>query len=158
VIQVAPAQPIRSLREDTRAHALRRARTCYDHFAGKLGVALMAALLERGVLTGGDGRYDPERAERDLAVGPGHDVDYRLGPEAPGFLERLGVTPPPARTAVRYCVDWTEQRHHLSGGYGRALQARLVELDWVRRSPGSRAVVVTDAGRDGLAERFGVEL
>ena len=53
--QIAPAEPIRSLRQGTRAHALRQARTCYHHLAGRLGVAVMAGLLEREILTGGDG-------------------------------------------------------------------------------------------------------
>ena len=55
----APVAPIRSLREGTRAKAIRDARTCYDHLAGRLGTGLMAALLAEGILTGGDGAFDP---------------------------------------------------------------------------------------------------
>src|SRR6201994_4869640 len=58
--QLAPAAPVRSLRQDTRARAIREARTCYDHIAGRLGVALMRTMIERGYLAGGDGDYDPE--------------------------------------------------------------------------------------------------
>ncbi len=57
--RVAPPAPVRSLREGTRAEALRTARTCYDHLAGRLGVALMTALIADGHVTGGDGRHDP---------------------------------------------------------------------------------------------------
>lgn len=57
--QLAPTQPIRSLCQGTRAHALRQARTCYDHLAGRLGVALMRAMLDREYLIGGDGAFDP---------------------------------------------------------------------------------------------------
>src|SRR4051794_6892102 len=56
--RLAPALPVRSLREHTRAHAIRTARTCYDHLAGRLGVALFAALIEHGLVTGGDGTHD----------------------------------------------------------------------------------------------------
>ena len=59
---------------------------------------------------------------------------------------------------VRYCVDWTEQRHHLAGGLGRGLLDRLLELGWVRRLDGQRAVRVTDDGRAGLARELGLIL
>ena len=59
LVRLASAGPVKSLREGTNAARLRSARTCYDHFAGRLGVELMASLLERDVLSGGDGRYDP---------------------------------------------------------------------------------------------------
>jgi DNA-binding transcriptional ArsR family regulator len=155
---LAPPLPVRSLREGTRAHALRAARSCYDHLAGRLGVAVMGSLLERGHLDGGDGGRDPGSGDRlptDPRVGSGHDHDYRLTPAGLELLGSLGVGLP-ARPAVRYCVDWTEQRHHLAGAPGRALLARLVELDWVRRAEADRAVLVTPAGRDGLAGAFGL--
>jgi len=158
VIQLAPPQPIRSLRAHTRANALRQARTCYDHLAGRLGVALMRALIDRGALTGGDGTFDPDLAVDDRYSSYGHDVDYRLSEDGRAFLGEVGVAMPPARTGVRYCIDWTEQRHHLSGALGRNLQRRLAELDWIRRAPSHRAVTVTEAGRTGLAYTFGVHL
>jgi hypothetical protein len=61
------------------------------------------------------------------------------------------------RPFIRYCVDWSEQRHHLAGAFGAALLTRLADMGWVRRSPTSRAVHVTDDGRAGLATTFGVE-
>src|SRR4051795_5513940 len=76
--RVAPAGPVRSLREGTRAHALRQARTCYDHVAGRLGVALFGALIEHGAVVGGDGlhRFDG----RDRLSSAGRSTDYRLTP------------------------------------------------------------------------------
>src|SRR3954451_12646779 len=65
LVRMAPPRPVRSLREGTKAARLRSARTCYDHVAGSLGVQLMSGLLDRGVLTGGDGRYDPRRDAHD---------------------------------------------------------------------------------------------
>src|SRR3954469_12685561 len=61
LVRLAPLRPVRSLREGTRAARLRSARTCYDHLAGRLGVQLMGSLLDRDVLVGGDGRFDPSR-------------------------------------------------------------------------------------------------
>jgi DNA-binding transcriptional ArsR family regulator len=157
---IAPPAPVRSLKDGTRAQALRAARTCYDHLAGKLGVDLMGALLEQGILSGGDGRYDRDHARHDRPSAYGHDVDYRLSDRGAAALKDLGVDLDAAfagrRPPIRYCVDWSEQDHHLSGGLGAALAHRLRELDWIRPLPGSRAVKVTAPGRRGLAERFGL--
>lgn len=151
--ELAPAAPIRSLRQGTRAKALRDARTCYDHLAGRLGVGLMSSLVSRGHLDGGDGL----RADADPCVGQGHEVDYELTEAGAAFMAEFGVvTTGGRRPMVRYCVDWTEQRHHLAGALGRGLRDRLDELGWIERSRVDRAVRVTDAGRDGLAEMFGV--
>ena len=155
--RVAPAAPVRSLREGTRAHALRAARTCYDHVAGRLGVALFGALLESGAVVGGDGRHRDGGADRLSSVGG--DVDYRLTADGGALLGRLGVevaAVPAEGLPLRYCVDWTEQAHHLSGPVGRALAARLLELKWVRRADRTRALHVTDLGRRGLRDQLGV--
>ena len=76
-------------------------------------------------------------------------------------MEGLGVEIPPGGeggvVALRYCVDWTEQRHHLSGAVGRALAARLFARGWLERSDRSRAVHLTPAGRAGLRDRLGID-
>ncbi len=154
--QFAPAQPVRSLRQSTQARRLRDARTCYDHLAGRLGVELMATLIARGYLEGGDGTFDPARAREDSRVGFGHDLDYALTVTGDGFLRDFGVQVPPRRPSVRYCVDWSEQRHHLAGGLGSGLLGRLLELDWIRQSEATRAVEVTNSGRAGLRDTFGL--
>jgi DNA-binding transcriptional ArsR family regulator len=151
--RLAPATPIRSLRAGTRAKALRDARTCYDHLAGRLGVGLMSSLLQSGYLDGGDG----QRTEDDPTVGQAHEIDYTLTPSGSRFLDDFGVTIPPSRRpAIRYCVDWTEQRHHLAGRLGRGLRDRIGELGWVEPARADRAVVVTEAGRCGFADTFGI--
>jgi DNA-binding transcriptional ArsR family regulator len=135
--RVAPPAPVRSLREGTRAQALRLARTCYDHLAGRVGVAVMDSLLERGLI------------EAD-----------RLTPQGVAFLKAFGVdldALPARRPAVRSCVDWSEQRPHLAGAVGAALASRLLVLGWIRRAERSRAVHVTDEGRTGFADVFGVD-
>ena len=147
--RVAPAGPVRSLRQGTQAEALRTARTCYDHLAGRLGVAVFGALLDAGHVTGGDGTHDPVAAHEDRLSAPGRDLDYRLTPSGRAKLTDLGVELPES-DALRYCVDWSEQRHHMSGATGRALAARLLELRWIRRADRGRAVFVTDLGRREL--------
>jgi DNA-binding transcriptional ArsR family regulator len=148
--RVAPPAPVRSLRDGTRAQALRSARTCYDHLAGRLGVDIFAALIENGHVTGGDGRHDPVAAQEDRLSAPGRDVDYRLTPSGRAAFDGLGIALPDGGIALRYCVDWSEQRHHLSGAVGRALARRAFEQHWVERLDGSRAVRLTKEGQAAL--------
>src|SRR4051794_11810884 len=157
--ELAPASPVRSLREGTRAQQLRTARLCYDHLAGRLGVELMSSLLERSVLDGGDGLHHPETADADRLSAPGHDVDYRVTAGGGRFLaNELGIDVAELgrgrRPLVRYCLDWSEQRHHLAGALGAAIADRLAALDWLRRRKVNRALAITPAGREGLARSF----
>ncbi|MGC0327452.1 DNA-binding transcriptional ArsR family regulator [Streptomyces sp. SAI-170] len=156
---IAPPLAITSLRQSSRTNALHRARSCYDHLAGRLGVALMRGLLERGVLSGHDGVHRPHEAVRDRPSSYGRDVRYELTPNGPALLAELGVDTdrlPPRRPAIRYCVDWSEHQHHLAGGLGAALTARLFALDWVRWGSRPRVVQLTDAGALGLERTLGV--
>jgi DNA-binding transcriptional ArsR family regulator len=159
--RVSPAAPVRSLRQGSRAQAVRYARTCYDHLAGILGTELMAALLRRGLLSGGDGVFDPSSARADRLSAPGFDLDYRLTERGVAELRAFGIefeSLPRRRPLVRYCVDWSEQRHHLAGSLGAAIAERMLELGWVSRARRGRAVIITEKGYEGLRERFGVEL
>lgn len=160
IMQVAPPLTVRSLREGTNAEALRRARTCYDHLAGRLGVALMGALLDAGALAGGDGAFDVTESERDRLAAPGWDVAYELTDPGRELLSELGVdcTSATRRPFVRYCVDWSEQRHHLAGALGARLLDQFQERDWVRRRAGSRAVNITEAGATGLRRSLGLDI
>lgn len=146
---LAPIAPVRSLRDDTRARALRRARTCYDHLAGELGVAIMASLLHKGVLTGHDGSFQPG-IER-LSARSQHSC-YRLTADGEEFFQRLGVDvrSPSRRPLLRHCVDWSEQRHHVSGRLGAALSSQMFERGWIKPAGVRRAVRVTSCGAESL--------
>lgn len=93
LMELAPPEPITSLRDSTRAAQLRRARTCYDHLAGQLGVGIIQSMLQRGYLVGGDGHFDHNTAVDDRPTGYGHDVDYQLTDEGEAFLTELGASP-----------------------------------------------------------------
>src|SRR5262249_8230490 len=111
--EIAPHTPVCSLREGTRAPALRRSRLCYDHLAPPLGVALMNALIDSGAITGGDGTHHPEAAPTDRLSAPGHDIDYRLTGHGAAILAEFGIDLNALRShqrpLIRYCLDWTEQ-------------------------------------------------
>jgi DNA-binding transcriptional ArsR family regulator len=162
--RIAQPVPVRSLRRSTRAAALLRARLCYDHLAGQLGVAVMAALLDRGVLTssesgtGSNTRTGDSDTENSGTAAP-DPAQYLVSPGGRDELAAFGVDVSSVagrRPTVRYCLDWAERRPHLAGQLGGALTTRLFDLEWLRRGRARRVVHLTDAGRAGLHDTFGV--
>jgi DNA-binding transcriptional ArsR family regulator len=140
---ICPELPIRSLRSSDEARALRRARTCYDHLAGTLGVALFDAVLERNWLL-------PD--ESGLVVGPlGCDGFADLGVDVLALASQR-------RRLARPCLDWTERRPHLAGALGAALAASLLQRQWIEPQSGRRALRVTPAGANHLRKLLDVEL
>jgi hypothetical protein len=145
-----------SLREGTKANALRKARRCYDHIGGLLGVAVTTAFLRNGYLTGHDGSVDLDRMTGDRPAGGVLDpVAYTLTDDGARALGDLGGEPPRNR-AVRCCVDWTEQRHHVAGPVGRELLRTFEWHGWVQPSRQHRALIITDEGRAQLTARLGI--
>ncbi|HEY3766140.1 MAG TPA: winged helix-turn-helix domain-containing protein [Gaiellales bacterium] len=155
--RVSPPARVTSLRDGTRANALRTARTCYDHLAGRVGTGLMAAMISGDLIRGGDGVFDPSSARRDRLSSRGHDVTYELTADGRRVLHSLGVALATSsrRPYVGYCVDWSEQRHHLSGAVGAALLDRMLDLAWIIRQPSGRAVWLSQRGQSGLEAHFG---
>jgi DNA-binding transcriptional ArsR family regulator len=135
----APQRRLPVLRIDP---ALRAARTCYDHLAGRLGVGLADALIARGALA-----LTPEAGEVTPA---GQELLAAFGSAA-------GAPPPSRRLYCRPCLDWSERRCHLAGALGAALLQRCLELGWIDRALEGRVVTVTAKGRRGFAHRFGFE-
>ena len=153
--RVAPEVQVRSLGDATRGAALHRARYCYDHVAGRLGVTLLDLLLADGTIDGHDGSFRPGV---DRLSSRGGDSPYRLRSPG-GLLGALGVVPAAIegrRPLLGFCVDWSEQRHHLAGGLGAAIATALVDQGWIERAEASRVVHVLPAGAEGLA-RAGVD-
>ncbi|MBD0690988.1 ArsR/SmtB family transcription factor [Streptomyces sp. CBMA123] len=134
----------RTLREATRQSAEARARTCYDHLAGRLGVAVADALLDRGLVTDRAGLAITRRGHAWLAA-----QVIELPP-------RSGR--PGARPVVRSCLDWTERRSHLGGALGAALCRAALDRAWVERIGSGRALRVTPDGGRALRELLGVEV
>ena len=133
-------RPVRPASEDPEDAAFRRARTCYRHLAGELGVGLAEALMKRRLL-----RRD---GTRFVLTGAGARVGTGLG-----LLE--GASAGLEGTA---CLDWTERRDHLAGPLGIGLTKGLLELGWVRRRQGTRALRVSVEGARGFREAFGLSV
>jgi DNA-binding transcriptional ArsR family regulator len=155
---LATPVPIRSLRQGTQAHAMRRARTCYDHLAGRLGVDIMNALVRDGYIVVDKEATIKAAETRDGFIGHGKDVAYRITSSGRTFLADLGVDLGEVPDSLTYCVDWSEQKHHLSGRLGKAISARFFDAGWVQRSPHGRSLRITDPGNVVLAEHFGLNL
>jgi DNA-binding transcriptional ArsR family regulator len=126
-------------RSSPREPALRKARVCYDHLAGDLGVLVYDGMIER----------------RHLAPA---DAGVALTASGKRFCGDLGVdveaTQNQRRAQCRPCLDWSVRRHHLAGALGAALLHRFLELGWARRARDSRVVHFTPAGEAKLRERF----
>jgi DNA-binding transcriptional ArsR family regulator len=143
IMEVAVGAPERYRPPSKADAALRAARTCYDHFAGRLGVGLADALGTCGHIVLTDQGGEVTEAGVDFLTGFGLDL-------ADARRRR--------RAYCRPCLDWTERRPHLGGAIGAALAARCFALHWVERQRDSRALLITTAGRRGLDEVFGIAL
>jgi DNA-binding transcriptional ArsR family regulator len=122
------------------------ARTCYDHLAGRYGVALFTALLGQQAITA------PTELRGDIELGPrGEEVFGKLGIDLTALRRER-------RRFAFACPDWTERRPHLGGALGAALWALFVERGWVAKQQGTRAIIITDGGKQQLREQFGVQM
>ncbi|GAB2564126.1 ArsR/SmtB family transcription factor [Nocardia heshunensis] len=139
---ISPVQPVRSLRGARVHRDLRVARTCYDHLAGAVGVAVFDALSDSGTLDMIGGRW--------TAAGP-HPL-----------LDELAITTTDPRQfgrrpPIRVCVDWSERRHHLAGGLGALLLQRMLDENWCTPAKTPRAISFTPQGWQALHRTLGVD-
>jgi len=136
-IEVPPRRHPRSAKDD----ALHFARSCYDHLAGQLGVAVTDALVAMGhiVLT--------EEGGEVTSAGE-------------SFLSTFGadLKPRTRRIFCQPCLDWSERRYHIKGLVGARILDRLLELGWLKCVSGGRALQLTSSGRAGLSETFQIEI
>lgn len=138
---IAPVVPVKSLNQDRAMQRLRRARSCYDHLAGRLGVRITEALTGLGALTlNADAFTVTARGER--------------------FFNDMGIDLAAVRASRRHfaraCIDWTERRHHVAGALGAALLDRFIQNQWVRRDVRDRSLEVTPLGYGDFSKVFGV--
>ncbi|HTS39592.1 MAG TPA: helix-turn-helix domain-containing protein [Xanthobacteraceae bacterium] len=138
-LEVPPRYQPRSITDD----ALRFARTCYDHLAGQVGVAITDALTAGGYINlTEDGGEVTESGVRFLT-----DFGANLTPQSRS--RRIFCQP---------CLDWSERRYHVAGHVGAEICRCCMALGWLKRERDTRALRLTPSGRSGLLERFGVDL
>lgn len=123
--------------------AMRKARVCYDHLAGDLGVRLFDGFVARGWLADGEGGLSLTATGRALFTGFGIDLDT------------MAQRP---RPLCRACLDWSVRRNHLAGALGAALLSRFYELEWARRIDGTRIVEFSRVGEQAFGAQFGLEI
>lgn len=141
-LAVVTSPPLNPSQSET-AKALRFARFCYDHLAGKLGVAVTSALCDHNHINDSD-------------------AGYVVTPQGQAWFLALGIDVQALRAhhrpLTRRCLDWSERRHHLAGALGAALANRFLQLKWIARVPGSRAVRLADKGEAALRAQLAVQL
>lgn len=139
---IGPAEPVRRKPLTREAQKLRFARCCYDHLAGRVGIAITHGLLEKGFLVAAENKR------------------FELTPAGAKWFDRIGVNMVAIRPTryglARQCLDWTERQHHLAGPLGVHLANILFAEGCLRRSAVSRAVDVTPKGWKVLREHFDI--
>jgi DNA-binding transcriptional ArsR family regulator len=141
IMAVAADGPVRYQPRWRGGDALRNARTCYDHLAGRLSVALADALVGREHVTLSE--------DGGMVTPAGEDFFHSFGID---LRERTRSR----RSFCRPCLDWSERRAHLAGAVGAALTSRCFELGWIGRIRDTRALLVTPEGKRGFSETFGI--
>lgn len=141
--RIADPQSVRSLSGARAAERLRLARSCYDHFAGRLGVAVTDALIARDYLAHGRDAFVLTESGESWLRSHAVDVDA-LHAQRRGFALR--------------CQDWSERRPHLAGALGAAVLQHFLERHYVARRPRERALRITPAGERALRRELGVKL
>ena len=141
IASISDVGPKRKLVTGPRDAAMQRARTCYDHLAGRLGVAISDRLVEEGAV-----EFD---SESGLLTEHGAAFLAERGIELSGKRKS-------SRPVCRPCLDWSERRPHIAGKLGAAICTHYFDKGYVRRRNGTRALDITLPGRHALREIFGI--
>ncbi len=124
---------------EDQGNAIKYCRTCYDHLAGKVGVAVTEQLLKQKLIIVDGKQYD-------------------VTPKGMQWFGEFGIAidelKNERRAFTRQCLDWSERRHHLAGSLGAALLERMLKLGWMRGMKDSRAVIITAKGQNELYEKL----
>jgi DNA-binding transcriptional ArsR family regulator len=122
---------------------IQHCRTCYDHLAGKVAVALTDSLLQQKIILA--------RKNEFLLTKKGHNWFSELGLDTKSLKQQR-------RSFLRPCLDWSERRQHLAGSLAAALLDKMLVSDWIRKTKDSRAVIITSKGNKMFYEYFKLTL
>ena len=135
--------PLATKQANEEMPAIKYCRTCYDHLAGKIGVAITSSLVKQKIIVDQD------------------DV-FSVSSKGEKWLANFGISidelKEQRRSFIRPCLDWSERKHHIGGSLGASILNKMLENDWMRRIKNSRAIVITASGRKKLSEYFKIVL
>ncbi|PEE33735.1 ArsR/SmtB family transcription factor [Bacillus cereus] len=143
LLVITPQEKAMPFRQSSQSSELRCARTCYDHLAGKLGVAITNSLLDKGYLMKKDMYFHITKTGQTFFTEFGIDVNEIKQKK---------------RIFAKACLDWTEREHHLAGSLGNALLEKLLQLNWIQRISKSRTIKVTPNGKKELEQIFSIDI
>ncbi|ATH93376.1 ArsR family transcriptional regulator [Bacillus glycinifermentans] len=143
LLLAAPPGEIRSFRQSAEDRAIRKARTCYDHLAGSLGVKLAEQLVSMDFLK--------ENEEAFTVTEKGASCFKELGVDVREVKRKR-------RSFCHRCLDWSERRYHLAGALGSALLDAFIRMGWIERRPLSRAVSITPKGEKEFERVFHISI
>ncbi len=119
------------------------ARTCYDHTAGKLGVAIITALINTDILTINAKTYQVSTKGKEWFASNGIKVEE---------LQKQ------KRSFAHQCLDWSERKHHLAGALGAALLSEMLKKDWLRKVKNSRELIITTKGKTAFKTQLNIDI
>ncbi|MHC0037680.1 ArsR/SmtB family transcription factor [Pseudoneobacillus sp. C159] len=142
-LALSPERKPNSFRAVSRTKEIHFARTCYDHLAGKLGVAVTNSLLQNHYI------YE-------------HEENFELTSVGEHFFNSIGIDHNQLRKKRRAftckCLDWSERKFHLAGALGHSLLLYFLENNWMERIPSTRALKITNKGKSSLKDVFGITI
>jgi DNA-binding transcriptional ArsR family regulator len=122
---------------------IKHCRTCYDHLAGKIGVALTDSLLEQKIIVDNNNVFEiSPKGEKWFS-------DFGINVDEVKKQRRLFLKP---------CLDWSERRNHIAGSLATSIFDKMVSNDWLRKTNHSRAIIITGKGEKELYEYFKIVL
>lgn len=142
-MSISSPPEIRSLKQSSQLKRLENARTCYDHLAGRISVKLTTIMLDNG--------YIEKSNKQFIVTVKGEGFFNSLGVDIVGLSKKR-------RSFSHACLDWSERTHHLGGALGNGLFVRYIELGWIEARANSREIIITDKGKIGFKEYFGLEI
>ncbi|MGO4772383.1 ArsR/SmtB family transcription factor [Flavobacterium sp. W22_SRS_FK3] len=139
IANLIPKDKISAIKKTENYPPIQFCRTCYDHLAGKIGVALTDSLLEQKIIV------EKNNAFEISAVGEKWFSDFGINLEGAQKQKRIFLKP---------CLDWSERRNHMAGSVGALLLNKMIKEDWLRKTTNSRVITITGKGEKELLKYF----
>ncbi len=131
------------IKKNSEPTGIKYARTCYDHIAGKAGVAITNSLIKKKIIIPVEKRYEVSKGGKKWFSSVDINIDDIQ-------LQK--------RSFAHQCLDWSERKHHLAGALGSAMLRMMLQNDWIRRIKNSREILITAKGKRSIYEKLNLEI